>query len=82
MGTLTDEKTARLEKGLFLTGCTKPTAPAKISVSGTIMITEGRKHQVRRMLKSVGCLILYLKRTSMGDITLDSELAPGEWKEI
>ena len=51
-------------------------------VIGTITITEGRKHQVRRMLKAVGCCIIYLKRHSMGDFTLDKDLKPGEWKEI
>ena len=49
---------------------------------GRITITEGRKRQIRRMMKSVGCLVIYLKRISMGDIVLDTTLAPGEWKEI
>lgn len=113
MGILDEEKIARLENGLFLIGSNKPTSPAKVTVTGTsilsevlptlhpeiqkntrhnrpehpivtgtITITEGRKHQVRRMLKAVGCLIIYLKRHSMGNIVLDPELAPGEWKEI
>lgn len=113
MGTLDNEKIARLENGLYLTGTDKPTAPAKVTVTdtnilsevlptlhpeiqkntchnrpehpivmGTITITEGRKHQVRRMLKAVGCCIIYLKRHSMGDIVLDPDLKPGEWKEI
>lgn len=49
---------------------------------GRIIITEGRKRQIRRMMKAVGCLVIYLKRISMGDIVLDPELKPGEWKEI
>lgn len=49
---------------------------------GKIIITEGRKRQIRRMMKAVGCLVIYLKRISMGDILLDPELKPGEWKEI
>lgn len=49
---------------------------------GRITITEGRKRQIRRMMKTVGCLVIYLKRISMGDIVLDEELKPGEWKEI
>lgn len=49
---------------------------------GKITITEGRKRQIRRMMKAVGCLVIYLKRISMGDIFLDPELKPGEWKEI
>lgn len=49
---------------------------------GKITITEGRKRQIRRMMKAVGCMIIYLKRISMGDIILDPALKPGEWKEI
>ena len=56
--------------------------PCHIVPKGTIIITEGRKRQIRRMMKAVGCLVLYLKRISMGDIILDPDLKPGEWKEI
>lgn len=49
---------------------------------GLITITEGRNRQIRRMMKEVRCLVLQLKRVSMGDIVLDESLAPGEWKEI
>lgn len=51
-------------------------------VFGQITITEGRKHQVRRMLKAVGCCIIYLKRVSIGEVLLDENLAAGEWKEL
>lgn len=57
----------------------RPTHPV---TKGRITITEGRKRQIRRMMKAVGCLVIYLKRISMGDIVLDETLAPGEWKEI
>ena len=49
---------------------------------GSIVITEGKNRQIRRMMKEVRCLVLRLKRVSMGDIVLDETLAPGEWKEI
>ena len=49
---------------------------------GTIVISEGRKRQIRRMMKAVGCRVIFLKRISMGDIVLDEGLKPGEWKEI
>ena len=49
---------------------------------GTITITEGRNRQIRRMMKAVRCLVLRLKRVSMGEIVLDESLSPGEWKEI
>lgn len=49
---------------------------------GNITITEGRKRQIRRMFKTVRCLVLYLKRVSCDGIDLDPELKAGEWKEI
>lgn len=51
-------------------------------VFGRITVTEGKKHQVRRMLKAVGCCIIALKRISMGDFILDETLAPGQYKEL
>ena len=51
-------------------------------VFGTITISEGRKRQIRRMLKVVGCCVIRLKRISMGDLILDPKLKPGEYKEI
>lgn len=49
---------------------------------GSITITEGRNRQIRRMMKEVRCLVLSLKRTSMGSLTLDPDLLAGQWKEI
>lgn len=49
-------------------------------ISGLLTITEGKKHQVRRMLKAVGCYVVYLKRISIGKLKLDKTLAPGEWR--
>ena len=51
-------------------------------VIGRITVTEGKKHQIRRMLKAVRCCIISLKRISIGNITLDEALKPGEWKEL
>ncbi|MBQ8508844.1 MAG: pseudouridine synthase [Clostridia bacterium] len=49
---------------------------------GRLTITEGKKHQVKLMLKSVGCTIFYLKRERVGGLTLDESLAPGQWREL
>lgn len=51
-------------------------------VSGYITITEGRKHQVKRMLKAVGCYVVYLKRISIGELKLDESLAKGQYREL
>lgn len=49
---------------------------------GKITICEGKKRQIRRMMKSVHCCVIELKRISISDIILDDALLPGEWKEI
>ncbi len=51
-------------------------------VSGYITITEGRKHQVKRMLKAVGCYVVYLKRVSIGGLILDETLKKGQYREL
>ena len=52
------------------------------TVTGIVTITEGKKHQVRRMLKAFGCHIVYLKRLSIGDIRLDESLGLGEYRPL
>lgn len=51
-------------------------------VSGYLTITEGKKHQVKRMLRAVGCYVIYLKRISIGELRLDENLKPGEYREL
>lgn len=50
--------------------------------SGYLTIKEGKKHQVKRMLKAVGCYVVYLKRISIGKLLLDEKLQPGEYREL
>ena len=49
-------------------------------VSGYLTISEGRKHQVKRMLKAVGCYVVYLKRISIGGVMLDESLKKGQYR--
>jgi 16S rRNA pseudouridine516 synthase len=51
-------------------------------ISGYITITEGRKHQVKRMLKGVGCYVAYLKRVSIGNLVLDEALQKGQYRAL
>ena len=51
-------------------------------VSGYLTISEGRKHQVKRMLKAVGCFVVYLKRVSIGGLMLDESLKKGEYRSL
>lgn len=54
----------------------------QLVVSGYITISEGRKHQVKRMLKAVGCYVVYLKRVSIGGLMLDENLKKGQYREL
>ncbi|MGY4796941.1 pseudouridine synthase [Lysinibacillus sp. FSL K6-0057] len=47
-----------------------------------LMIQEGKFHQVKRMFEAVGKRVTYLKRISMGSLTLDENLALGEYREL
>ena len=40
-----------------------------------ITIQEGKFHQIKRMFRAVGKEVTYLKRISMGMLTLDESLA-------
>ncbi|MBQ8081824.1 MAG: rRNA pseudouridine synthase [Clostridia bacterium] len=47
-----------------------------------ITVSEGKFHQVRRMLKARGHETLSLKRLSVGPIRLDETLKPGAYREL
>lgn len=47
-----------------------------------LTITEGKFHQVKRMFQSVGKKVVYLKRMTMGPLSLDEELELGEYREL
>lgn len=47
-----------------------------------LTITEGKYHQVKRMLQAVGSQVLYLKRLSMGTLVLDDALQEGEYRHL
>lgn len=43
-----------------------------------LTISEGKFHQVKRMMEAVGKPVIYLKRISMGPLTLPEDLKKGE----
>ena len=45
-----------------------------------ITIREGKFHQIKRMTASCGAEVCYLKRLSMGPLTLDPNLEKGEYR--
>ncbi len=60
--------------------------PAKLEITspGAALVTirEGKYHQVKRMCAAAGKPVTALKRLSMGGVTLDPQLAPGQWREL
>ena len=47
-----------------------------------LTISEGRYHQVKRMFAAVGNHVVELHRERIGGITLDADLAPGEYRPL
>ena len=73
-----------LEAGVDIGGyLTKPCKIKMVSENeGEITLTEGKYHQIKRMLEAVGNKITYLERISFGDIALDPALERGEWRYL
>lgn len=47
-----------------------------------VTIQEGKFHQVKQMFEAVEKEVLYLKRLSMGSLTLDPKLELGKYREL
>ena len=47
-----------------------------------VTVQEGKYHQVKRMFEARGKKVVYLKRTSFGNLPLDESLEEGEYKEL
>lgn len=47
-----------------------------------VTLREGKYHQVKRMLAARGKPVVYLKRLSMGPLTLDPSLPAGRWRML
>ena len=79
-GTASAQDAAAFEEGITLADGTK-CLPAKLEVlkdgACIVSVQEGKYHQVRRMLASRGLPVTYLKRISVGELTL-GELPVGQ----
>lgn len=83
---ITSEEAGRFENGLELEDG-YITLPAKIELdeggnSGIITLTEGKYHQIKRMLISLENKITYLERITFGPLKLDATLERGEWRYL
>lgn len=87
-GAVTEDDCSRLEAGVDI-GEDRLTLPARAALlsSGPVSeveltIHEGKFHQVKRMFQAVGKPVLYLRRLSMGSLTLDETLPPGQYRPL
>lgn len=87
VGTPSAEALRRLRQGLLLEdGLTAPVKVRLLRRGGEtsrveLVLHEGRKRQVKRMLKAVGHPVLALTRTRVGPLTLGG-IRPGEWRHL
>ncbi len=51
-------------------------------MGGVITLTEGKYHQIKRMIASCGNAVTYLERISFAGIPLDRTLERGEWRYL
>ncbi len=49
---------------------------------GEIVLTEGKYHQIKRMMQKEGSEVVYLERLSFADIPLDPALSRGAWRYL
>jgi len=83
---ITDAQVQALLSGVALYDAPQPVkAAACVAVSPThlrLTLTEGKYHQVKRMLLAVGNAVVGLHRSQIGKMPLPQELAPGQWRWI
>lgn len=81
---LDEQQVQRLVQGVVLDDDPEPVAAKSARALQThvleLVLTEGRYHQVKRMVAAVGNRVEALHRHAVGGLTLDTTLAPGQWR--
>jgi 16S rRNA pseudouridine516 synthase len=83
---VSDEQIARLLQGVVLNDSPKPARAAACACTGThtlrLTLTEGKYHQVKRMLAAVGNRVQALHRSAIAGLQLPPDLLPGQWQWV
>jgi 16S rRNA pseudouridine516 synthase len=85
---LDDRQVTCLLEGVVLDDDPKPVRAAACEIVDAagdarhlrLTLTEGKYHQVKRMLAAVGNRVEGLHRSRMGGLELPADLAPGQWR--
>lgn len=79
-----ETQVARLLEGVVLDDDPRPVRAAACERTGerqlTLTLTEGKYHQVKRMVAAVSNRVEALHRSRIGDLVLPADLAPGQWR--
>lgn len=57
-------------------------APNMPAFLARLTLTEGKRHQIKRMMEAAHCTVVYLKRISFAGLWLDDALQPGEHRPL
>lgn len=81
---LSEADIAALEAGVDIGDyVTKPCrVELNTSNDGVIFITEGKYHQIKRMMEAIHNQITALERLTFGPLSLDGALSRGEWRML
>lgn len=83
---LEEKWVARFAKGIFLHEEKQRTRPAELQLLSShqarLTLYEGRYHQVKRMFAAAGNHVVSLHRERIGNIVLDHDLAPGQYRQL
>ncbi|MEP6790088.1 MAG: 16S rRNA pseudouridine(516) synthase [Ramlibacter sp.] len=81
---LDEKQVQKLLAGVVLDDGPWPVRAAACEIVDThhlrLTLTEGKYHQVKRMLAAVGNRVEGLHRSSIGGLALPADLAPGQWR--
>jgi 16S rRNA pseudouridine516 synthase len=79
-----DRQVTRLLEGVTLDDDPKPVRAAACEITAErslrLTLTEGKYHQVKRMIAAVGNRVETLHRSRIGKLQLPGDLAPGQWR--
>jgi len=81
---LTPEMIVKFKEGIVLNDGVCKSALLEITGenTATVILTEGRYHQIKRMFGCFGAKVVELERTAMGKFNLPGDLKQGECKEL
>ena len=84
--TVSEDYHKKFEAGIALEGEKRRCLPATMKVIDDhhiqLSISEGKYHQVKRMITSLGNKVVSLHRLQIGGIALDPELEPGDYRPL